>query len=71
MLSDKLLSELHNLSPAEKLRVVQLLVNELATTEETLLKQGEQYEVWSPYDAPEAAQTLLKMLEVDKKSGDA
>ena len=30
--------------------------------------QGAQYEIWSPYDSSEAAETLWKLLEEDKKS---
>lgn len=58
MLSDHLLSELHQLSQAEKLRVVQILVNELAMESDTpnqsvesLLKPGIVHEIWSPYDS--------------------
>lgn len=62
-----LFSELHKLNHTDKLRAMQFLANELAVEEEALLKPGTQYEVWSPYDAPGAAQTLLDMLEADKK----
>ena len=70
MLPIELLTELHKLNRADKLRVVQILVNELAVEEEALLAAGTHYEVWSPYDAPDAAQTLLKMLEADEKARD-
>ncbi len=42
---------------------MQFLVAELAREEGTLLSQGALYEVWSPYDASDAADTLLRMLE--------
>ncbi len=71
MLSQALLAELHKLNRADKLRAVQLLVNDLAVEEAALLAPGMRYEVWSPYDAPGAAQTLLKMLEADAQSRDA
>jgi hypothetical protein len=70
MLSDELLDELHRLNRTEKLRVIQLLANELAE-EEALLISGGQYEIWSPYDAAGAAESLMKMLEDDKKSRNA
>lgn len=62
MLSNELLQELHQLSRSEKLRIVQMLVNELA--EEELLT-GSGYDVWSPYDSPGAAAILSEMLEKD------
>ncbi len=68
MLSTELLTELHSLSRAEKLRAVQFLVNELAVEEESLMAPGTYYEVWSPYDAPAAAQTLLDLLAADERS---
>jgi hypothetical protein len=60
MLSNELLQELHQLSRSEKLRVVQMLVNELA--EEEILTASD-YEVWSPYDSAGAATILTEMLE--------
>ena len=65
MVPNELLSELQKLNRADKLRVVQFLVDALAVEEETLLASGMQYEVWSPYDAPCAAQTLLAMLDYE------
>lgn len=69
MLSEKLLNELHNLNRAEKLRVVQLLVNELANEEatEAPLSTATEHEIWSPYDAFEAANTLQAMLDEYKR----
>jgi hypothetical protein len=61
----ELFDELHKLDSADKLRVMQFLVNELTTENEALLTPGAQYEVWSPYDAPKSAQTLLEMLEAE------
>ncbi len=66
MLSHELLTQLQNLSRADKLRAVQFLVHELAVEEDALLAPGVQYEVWSPYDAPGAAQTLLVMLDYEE-----
>ncbi len=71
MLSNELLTELHKLNRADKLRAVQFLVHELAVEEEALLAPGMHYEVWSPYDAAGAAQTLLTMLEADEQHHDA
>ncbi|MEP7287010.1 MAG: hypothetical protein ABI947_14740 [Chloroflexota bacterium] len=73
MLSEQLLNELHNLNRTEKLRIVQILVNELAveeTSPEMLRQLAVQYEVWSPYDAFGAAHTLQTMLDEYKRDHD-
>ena len=68
MLSNELLSELHELDRVDKLRAMQFLVGELARDEGAVLALGALYEVWSPYDAPRAADALLKLLEQDEQS---
>lgn len=65
MLSDQLLTEVYKLSRMEKLRLVQLLVTQLAAEEEGLLQAGASYEVWSPYESGGAA-ALMQMLEADE-----
>lgn len=60
MLSESLISELQKLSHADKLRVVQMLVNQLAHEEEILT--AAEYEIWSPYDVLGAAEILTKLL---------
>ncbi len=73
MLSEQLLRELHQLNRTEKFRVVQILVSELAKEEtpvESLLQPGAEYEIWSPFDAHEAAETLQAMLEEHKRDHD-
>jgi hypothetical protein len=63
MIVTDLLPVLQNLSPADKLRVIEFLQSELAKEETlTLLKNGQSYEIWSPYDAFEAENILGKML---------
>ena len=66
MSTEELFDELRRLNRADKLRAMQVLVMELASEEDTLLIPDASYEVWSPYDASNAAQTLLDMLEADK-----
>lgn len=68
MISSELIAELQNLSRADKLRIVQILVNALAVEEETLLVSGGQYEIWSPYDSASAAEALQKMLEEEQQT---
>jgi hypothetical protein len=58
----ELLPTLRELSRADKLRVMHFLVEELARAEDALLTPGASYPVWSPYDAHEAAKTLLGVL---------
>ena len=62
MVSPELINELHQLSPADKLRVVQLLVNELALTDTEFVFPNQLYEIWSPYDSAGAALKLQQML---------
>ncbi len=66
MLSEQLLTDLHKLNRTEKLRIVQMLVNDLALEETQPDQTPEQYEVWSPYDAFEAANTLQAILDEDR-----
>lgn len=62
MISVELLNTLRTLSRGEKLHVLQVLVSELAQEEMHLLRPEGTYQIWSPYDAYEAAATLLTML---------
>jgi len=69
VLSDEHLDELHLLSRAEKLRVIQLLANELAQ-EEALLMPGAEYPIYTPLGNEAAAQTLWEVLKVsDEQEG--
>jgi len=61
MISEHLIEELRQLNRVEKLRVIQMLVNQI--TEEEAILTNTEYEVWSPYDAPGAATILTEMLE--------
>lgn len=68
----ELLSTLQTLSRADKLKVMQFLVQELAAEEEALLLQpGATYSVWSPYNSHDAAQKLAVLLEEDKQVNNA
>ncbi|MBC8099350.1 MAG: hypothetical protein H7Y11_07900 [Armatimonadetes bacterium] len=60
MLSEILKVELQKLNRVEKLRVMHMLVEQLA--QEEALLTGQEYEIWSPYDAPGAAAILTEML---------
>jgi len=72
MIVTDLLPMLQNLSRADKLRIIEFLESELSKEETiSLLKDGQSYEVWSPYDAFEAENILGKMLEEDQANQDA
>jgi hypothetical protein len=68
----ELLPTLQTLSRADKLKVMQFLVQELAAEEEALsLQPGVTYPVWSPYNSHDAAQKLAALLEEDKQANNA
>ena len=53
---------LHQLSRADKFRVVLCLASELAQDEGAGLQPGAGYPIWSPHDATDAAATLTQYL---------
>ena len=59
----ELLPTLRNLPRAEKLKVMQFLVAELANEEEPTLQPGAIYSLWSPLNSHEAAHKLSQLLE--------
>ncbi|MTJ06297.1 hypothetical protein [Anabaena sp. UHCC 0204] len=59
MVSTGLLNTLHTLSRADKLYIMQVLISELAQEETNLIKADQFYPVWSPYDAFDAANSML------------
>lgn len=71
MVSMELLNMLRELNRAEKLHVIQLLVSELALEETELLQPGLGYPIWSPSDAVEAADSMLKVLNPTEPNGHA
>jgi len=65
----QLQSAIKILSRSEKFRLVQFIICELAEEESSfILKNGQEYPIWSPYNAHEAAQALLN--ELDKNKSD-
>lgn len=52
------------LSRSDKFHMVQFILYELAEEESSsLLENGKEYPIWSPYNAHEAAEILLKELD--------
>lgn len=70
MISNELLETLQKLNRVDKLRVIQLLAEDLAADEAAFLTSGATYEVWSPYDASSAAESLLNLLDEDREKHD-
>ncbi len=66
MVSLELISTLRELSRSDKFYIMQILISELAQQETDLIKPNQSYPVWSPYDAVEAADTMLKFLQAAK-----
>jgi hypothetical protein len=63
----ELLSRVRVLPRADKLRLMQFLVSELAREEGiTLLQSDGDYPIWAPYDAFDAATTLLNALKEEQ-----
>ncbi|RMF27927.1 MAG: hypothetical protein D6759_16785 [Chloroflexi bacterium] len=63
----ELLPQIQALPRADKLRLMWFLVLELAREEGIVLLQPNQdYPIWTPYDAFDAAATLLKALEEEQ-----
>jgi hypothetical protein len=69
MVSSKLISTLRELSRSDKFHIMQILILDLAQQETDLIKPNQSYPVWSPYNATEAANTMLKVLQ-DSKAQD-
>ena len=63
----EIVPSVRELPRADKLRLMQLLVVDLAEDEGVpLLTANAEYPIWSPLDAFEAAETLSKMLDEHK-----
>jgi hypothetical protein len=66
MVSSELILTLQELSRADKFYVLQILISALAQQEADLIKPDQAYPVWSPYNADEAADAMLKVLQAAK-----
>ena len=63
----ELLPAIHALPRADKLRLMQVLVTEIASEEAIALPTTDTPQtIWTPYDAYAAAATLLHILDADK-----
>ncbi len=66
MVSSELILTLQALNRADKFYVLQILISALAQQEADLIKPDQAYPVWSPYNADEAADAMLKVLHAAK-----
>jgi hypothetical protein len=66
MVPSELISTLKELSRSDKFYIMQLLISDLAQQETDLIKPEQSYPVWSPYDADEAADAMLEVLQASK-----
>jgi hypothetical protein len=63
----QILPDIQSLSRLEKLRLIQLLAQELAEGEvAALIPPNQSYPVWSPDQAFSAAETMLQALHAEK-----
>jgi hypothetical protein len=68
MSNPELLAQFRQLSPAEKLEIMQFLTAKLAKEEGLKsLDNSAVYRVWSPYNYGDAAQKLMSLLEEEAK----
>lgn len=63
----EVLPDVQLLSRAEKLRMIQILAEELARDAEILIEPGQSYPVWSPDQAFGAAAVMLEALQNPKQ----
>ena len=66
----QILPELRKLKRADKLYVMQFLVSELAQEENELIQPNVAYPIWSPYDAFDAAATMMRVLKESDSNTD-
>jgi hypothetical protein len=64
-----LIPELRALPRSDKLRVIQMMAAEVVREEDAgFLKAGQEYPIWSPFDAFEGAAALMSALQEEKAS---
>jgi hypothetical protein len=71
MTTADLFPTLRGLTRAEKLKIMQFLIAELAKEEEPTLQAGATYSLWSPVNSHEAAHKLGQLLESSRTAQNA
>lgn len=62
----ELISLVNNLSQTDKLSLFKLLAAQIPDAELQVIFSASEYPVWSPYDATEAANILMQMIQDDQ-----
>jgi hypothetical protein len=64
----ELIPLVNNLSQSDKLSLFKLLAVQVPNTELEAIFSASEYLVWSPYDATEAADILMQMIQDEQKA---
>ncbi|CAN1208977.1 hypothetical protein TUMEXPCC7403_02055 [Tumidithrix helvetica PCC 7403] len=64
----ELIPLVNNLSQPDKLSLFKLLAVQLPDAELQAIFSASEYPVWSPYDATEAANILMQMIQNEQKA---
>lgn len=64
----ELIPLVNNLSQTDKLSLFKLLAAQIPDAELQVLFSDSEYPVWSPYDATEAANILMQMIQDDQEA---
>ena len=64
----ELLPLVNNLSQSDKVSLFKLLATQVPDAELQTIFSASEYPVWSPYDASEAANILMQMIQDDQKA---
>ncbi|MBE9009607.1 hypothetical protein IQ250_05245 [Pseudanabaenaceae cyanobacterium LEGE 13415] len=64
----ELLPLVNDLNPSDKLSLFKLLAAQIPNAELQAIFSASEYPVWSPYDATEAADSLMQMIQDDQEA---
>jgi hypothetical protein len=64
----QLIPLVNNLNHSDKLALFKLLAAQVPDAELQAIFSASEYPVWSPYDATEAANILMQMIQNDQKA---
>jgi hypothetical protein len=64
----EVISLVNNLNQSDKLSLFKLLSTQIPDAELQVIFSASEYPVWSPYDATEAADILMQMIQDNKEA---
>jgi hypothetical protein len=64
----ELIPLVNNLSQLDKLSLLKLLASQIPNAELQVIFSEPEYPVWSPYEATEAANILMQMIQDDQEA---